>query len=100
MSDKFATIVLITALLGGVTVNGPANAVNLSPIKMGTIQSVNILKHTLTVNGRTYKVSSKATYVGSLGLSVLSAGIKIRYYLGRAKAGQSRSIVRIIVIPG
>jgi len=99
MSGKLAPIVLVAALLGGFLASTPATATYHVAFRTGTIQSINVLKHTLTINGYTYKVSPKATYVGSLGLSVLSAGTKIRYFLASAKSGQSQIIVRIIVLP-
>lgn len=100
MASKFTPLVLVVALLASFAGSRPAAASNYMPIETGTIQSLDILKHTLTVNGRTYKVSAKASYVGSLGFSVLSPGMKIRYFLGQSKAGQPQSIVRIIVLPG
>jgi hypothetical protein len=51
-------------------------------IGTGLIEKIDYLHHSITVNGQTYTVSSKATFNGVAAFSVLNIGMPIRYMLG------------------
>lgn len=68
------------------------------PIKKGAITSIDVLKHTITVDKHVYRVSSKAVYQGAQGFGVLVPGMKIEYFLDNTPAGNSSTITRIIVL--
>ena len=99
MSWKLLRILALSALLGGLAASPSASASNHVQILSGTIQSTDILKHTVTVNGHTYTVTSATTYSGKMSFSLLSAGMKIQYFLADPATGGSQTIVRIIVLP-
>ncbi|HEV2110247.1 MAG TPA: hypothetical protein VGT99_02745 [Gammaproteobacteria bacterium] len=99
MSWKFLRILALAALLGGLAASPPASASNYVKIQSGTIQSTDFLKHTITVNGQTYAVTSATVYSGNMSFSLLSAGMKIQYFLAGPATGGSQTIVRIIVLP-
>lgn len=99
MSWRFLRILALTALLGGLTASPSAFASNYVQIQSGNIQSTDFLKHTITVNNHTYSVTSATTYSGNMSFSLLSAGMRIQYFLTGPATGGPQTIVRIIVLP-
>ena len=76
-----------------------AMASTFVPIKKGAITSIDVLKHTITVDKQLYRVSPKAVYQGVQGFGVLSRGMNIEYFLANTPTGNSSVITRIIVLP-
>ncbi len=58
----------------------------------GTVQNIDYLHHSITVNGQTYAVSPKAQFHGIGGFSVLHIGMPIRFMLGGATPDRGPSI--------
>lgn len=97
MPWKPIRIMMLITLLGGLTAPPSIPAANYVRILSGTVQSTNVLKHTVTIDGQTYAVTSATTYSGRMSLSLLSPGMTVQYFLTGPATGGTQTIVRIIV---
>ena len=55
----------------------------------GSVQSIDYLHHTITVNGQIYTVSPSAKYNGVAAFSILNIGMPIQFMLGDTASGQA-----------
>lgn len=97
MSNIYRRLMLVIALSAGLALSLAASASDYFPSLRGTIDSIDFLKHTISVNNHTYPVSSKASYTGAQGFGVLSQGMNIEYFLEDLPGGGSE-IVAITVL--
>lgn len=99
MMWKPIQLLMLAALLGGLAVPPAAPASSYVRTQVGTIQSTDFLKHTVTIDGRSYVVTDATTYGGRMSFSLLHRGMKVQYFLTGGTAGGTQTIVRIIVLP-
>ena len=104
------TVAINTALAGllflGMVVNHAGFAMGgYTPdqVLSGTVQSIDYLHHTITVNGETYAVSSRAKFTGIGGFSVLHVGMPVQCMLSSSPtvgpdSGSSSSMTAPIII--
>lgn len=57
----------------------------------GTVQSIDYLHHTITINGQTYAVSAQAKFTGIGGFSVLHIGMPVECRLSNPPAVDSEN---------
>jgi len=66
----------------------------------GTVQSIDYLHHTITVNGQIYTVAPHASFQGIAGFSVLHIGMPIAYSLGNSTEKQGPGAMPAGAAPG
>jgi hypothetical protein len=97
MSKICRYLVPLLVLTAALAVDPVALASKYFPSFQGTIDSVDFIKHTISVNHHTYPVSSKAIYRGAQGFGVLSSGMHIEFSVDQA-GGSSQTITEITVL--
>ncbi len=94
----FAAAGLLMVLLLGQAALA-AYAIPESRMGTGTIGTVNYAARTLTVNGHTYPISSKAFVTGAKSFENLQTGMRVRYIMNGPVNKTSSVITHIIVLP-
>src|SRR5215469_12289718 len=85
------------AIAIGLTLLGTAHASNYQQEFQGKINSIDFIKHTITVNNHTYAVSPKANFNGAQGFGVLTTGLTIQYFVTDEQDG-SQTIIEITIV--
>ena len=100
MSNILRRLVLIIGLSMGLALSVAASASRPIPSVRGTIDSIDYVQHTISVNHHTYRVAAEASYAGTGARSfgALSRGMNIECFLRDLRGGGSE-IVRINVLP-
>ena len=97
MLKSYRYLAPLLVLMASMAVDPAALASKYFRSFQGTIDSVDFIKHTITVNHATYPVSAQAIYHGTPGFGMLSKGLHIEFSLDQAGGG-SGTIAEITVL--